>query len=303
MNTGKPKVEIEARRCTGCGLCAAVCPAGVLTVERGLAQLNGRCPLGCDHCAAVCPAAAIRVAGPEHNALAFATFQQDERWLPPGNPPVSELVRLLRSRRSTRVFRRQPVPRELLADLVKIGITAPSGTNSQRWTFTIIPDRPAMIAFGRLVAAFYRRLNRLAAKGWLRTLLKLVGRRELEDYYRQHYLSIQEALAAWEKDGRDRLFHGAPAAILVGSRPGASCPREDALLATQNILIGAHALGLGTCLIGFAVAALQREAKIGKALGIPPAEKVHAVIALGYPDIVYQRPTGRRPAPIRFWPA
>ncbi len=52
--------------------------------------------------------------------------------------------------------------------------------------------------------------------------------------------------------GKDLLFHGAPAAIIVASKEEASCPSEDSLLATQNILLGAHSLGLGTCLVGFA---------------------------------------------------
>ena len=51
----------------------------------------------------------------------------------------------------------------MIRDYEPHGITASSGTNSQHWTFTIIPDRPSMVEFGHLVAAFYRRLNLLAA--------------------------------------------------------------------------------------------------------------------------------------------
>ncbi len=109
-----------------------------------------------------------------------------------------------------------------------------------------------------------------------------------------------EGLADWEARGRDRLFHGATAAILVGSRPGASCPAEDALLATQNILLGAHALGLGSCLIGFAVSAMQKDGRIQESLNIPREEPVHAVIALGHPAVTYQRMAGRRKAAVRF---
>jgi nitroreductase len=96
------------------------------------------------------------------------------------------------------------------------------------------------------------------------------------------------------------LFHGAPAAIVVGSVPGGSCPAEDALLATQNILLGAHALGLGTCLIGFAVSAMARDARIKDLLGIPRRESVHAVVAVGHPAVAYQRLTGRKRAAARF---
>ena len=52
-------------------------------------------------------------------------------------------------------------------------------------------------------------------------------------------------------------------------------------------------MGLGTCLIGSAVSAMARDRRIQASLGIPAAETIHAVIALGYPAVVFQRPAGR----------
>jgi nitroreductase len=69
---------------------------------------------------------------------------------------------------------------------------------------------------------------------------------------------------------------------------------EDAMLATQNILLAAHSLGLGTCLIGYAVKVIQHDPAIQRYLKIPDEEKVFAVIALGYPDETYQTLTGRK---------
>ena len=88
--------------------------------------------------------------------------------------------------------------------------------------------------------------------------------------------------------------------MVVGSRNDASCPAEDALLATQNILLAAHAMGLGSCLIGFAVEALRRDRSLLKALQIPDGETPHAVIALGYPNETYQRPAGRFQPVVRW---
>lgn len=106
---------------------------------------------------------------------------------------------------------------------------------------------------------------------------------------------MAQALEEWRSTGRERLFHGAPAAILVGSRPGGSCPAADALLASQNILLAAHVLGLGSCLVGFVVEAMRRRPAIAAGLGLPPEETVHAVIALGYPAEGYARQAGRWP--------
>jgi nitroreductase/NAD-dependent dihydropyrimidine dehydrogenase PreA subunit len=291
---------IDRQACIGCGECARVCPSQTITMREGRAAVTGERSLGCGHCAAVCPTGAVTVGALDPAALEFMSFRLNPEWMPPGGGDAAELVRLMASRRSCRNFAERPVAQAVLEDLVKIGRTAPSGTNSQRWTFTILSGRQAVMRLGAAVGGFFKRLNRLAENRLVRGALRLAGRPELSDYYRDHHRSVAEGLAEWEAHGRDRLFHGAPAAILVGSAPGASCPAEDALLAAQNMLLAAHALGLGTCLIGFAVSAIARDPRIKAQLGIPAEEAVHAVIAVGHPAESYRRPAGRKPAVVRI---
>ena len=78
---------------------------------------------------------------------------------------------------------------------------------------------------------------------------------------------------------------------------------EDAMLATQNILLAAHSMGLGSCLIGFAVEAMRNDPRIKPFIKIPAEETVYAVIALGYPDEAYRRLTGRKKAVVRYFEA
>jgi nitroreductase/Pyruvate/2-oxoacid:ferredoxin oxidoreductase delta subunit len=297
------RVDIDRDRCIGCGACVAVCPSETLSLKDGKAVVRGAHSLSCGHCEAVCPEAAVSVRALQNDSLDFQTFSQRKAWLAPGAMDIADLVQLMRSRRSCRNYRNRPVPPSVLQDLVRIGLTAPSGSNCQPWSFTLLPTRQAVIHLGDLIAAFFRRLNRTADRRLLRQTLKWIGRRDLDFYYRNYRDAVAEALNAWERSGRDVLFHGAPAAILVGVRPGAACPAEDALLATQNILLGAHAMGLGTCLIGFAVSAFKNDPGIREQLNIPPGESVRAVIALGYPDRkeVYQRLPGRKALISRVW--
>jgi nitroreductase/NAD-dependent dihydropyrimidine dehydrogenase PreA subunit len=291
---------IDRDKCIGCGECVRVCPSQTLELQDGKAVVTGARSLACGHCIAVCPVEAIRVEAIDPHSFRFHTFACRTDWMPWGACDAGELVRLMASRRSCRNFTGEPVPRPVLEDLVKIGTIAPSGTNSQGWTFTTLPSRAAVMKLGNAVGAFFKRLNRMAENPLLRHGLRLIGRPELAGYYRDYHQSVAEGLADWEERGRDRLLHGAPAVIIVGSLPGGSCPAEDALLATQNILLAAHALGLGTCLIGFAVSAMQKDGRIKDLLKIPREETVHAVIALGHPAVAYQRLTGRKKAVSRF---
>ena len=292
--------RIDKERCIGCGLCTLVCPMQTLAIEDGKAVVVGTDSLNCDHCAAVCPTGAIQVVSIDAGLSRFRTFTADLRWLPHGRFDTTALVNLMGSRRSCRCYVHQPVDRPLLEDLVKIGILAPSGSNCQPWTFTLLPDRAAVSRLGRQVGDFFRKTNRMAEKRWLRWGLRWLGKPELDNYYRLHYQTVKMGLDTWDKGERDLLFHGAPAVIVVAARNDASCPSEDALLATDHILLAAHAMGLGTCLIGFAIEAMQRDRSIVRGLGIPDNETAYAVIALGWPDETYQRVAGRKPVTIRY---
>jgi nitroreductase len=252
---------------------------------------------------AICPEGAITVAAIDDSMSRFVSFQPDRKWLPYGEFDTAQLVRLMASRRSCRNFLDKPVAQSILEDLVKIGCTAPSGTNCQLWTFTVLPTREAVMVLGKGVRGFYVKLNSMAKNPWLRIFMKLIGKPELDRYYRAYYEFVKEGMAEFDRSGIDRLFHGAPSAIVVGSKAGATLPKEDSMLAAQNILLAAHSMGLGSCLTGMVVEAMKNDQKLQKLIGIPPEEKVYAVIALGHPNECYNLQAGRKKAVIRVFEA
>jgi nitroreductase len=54
---------------------------------------------------------------------------------------AEDCLRLLKARRSIRRYRPQPVPREMIAQLLEAGRCAPSATNRQPWRFIVVEDQ------------------------------------------------------------------------------------------------------------------------------------------------------------------
>ena len=286
---------IDQQVCTGCEACLSICPDRIIVVDSsGKALVKGDSCMQCGHCYAVCPVEAVAVPfldQPVH--LRSVEIQSGDRTAEPLSPVG--LIELMKQRRSCRLYLETPVDRMVLDDLVRAAVTAPSGTNSQGWKFIILPAREEVIRLGEVTADFYRRLNRKASSPPLRFLLRLTGNRALQTYYEKYFDTVSKALEEWDNVGKDRLFHGASAAIVVAADRTSSCPGEDALLASQNIVLMAEALGLGSCLIGYVVEAARRDDSINRLLGLDKKYGIYSVIALGHPAVTFMRPVGRRP--------
>ena len=81
-----------------------------------------------------------------------------------------------------------------------------------------------------------------------------------------------------------KFLADAPLGIVVVIDPESS-PRsggiEDGAIATQNMLLAAHALGLGTCWIGSYNSLYEKEVK--EILSIPENKRVLSIISIGFP--------------------
>lgn len=95
------------------------------------------------------------------------------------------------------------------------------------------------------------------------------------------------------------IFHDAGTLIAICTRLVSDFTVADCWLAAENLMLAAHAMGFGTCVIGSAVGALNTpEGK--EDLGIPAAYTVVAPIVVGVPRD-RGAPTARKAPNILAW--
>ncbi len=183
------------------------------------------------------------------------------------NSPAADLFETMRTTRSMRRLKPDPVPDSVLAQVLEAGTCAPSGGNQQGWRFLVVRDQGIKDA----VAHWYRR-------GWH----EIVGPRYRasggapgstpEAFARM--LSAAEHLA-------DHI-HEAPVWI-VPCGPGANTTRSSGASiypAVQNMLLAARALGLGATLTTLYLL-FEKEAEA--ALGLPEGIHSFAILPIGWP--------------------
>lgn len=181
-----------------------------------------------------------------------------------------QFLTLAQSRRSVRKFSVEAVSRENLRRVLEAARWAPSNHNRQPWRFIVLEDRDRIVRLGEKVRV------ELCAK--LKSLPPVAAGHATEFV---HYATC---------------FSGAPVLILVlHKRPvsvtnvlldGVAHPELvsgeplSAAMAVQNLLLAAHALGLGACAL---TAPLIVGDVFARELPLPPGHDLTCLVALGHP--------------------
>jgi nitroreductase len=76
-----------------------------------------------------------------------------EHAMPDAAPNTAHLFEIMRTTRSMRRLKPDPVPNELIRKILEAGVCAPSGGNMQRWRFLVIRDAKIK----ETVGAYYKR--------------------------------------------------------------------------------------------------------------------------------------------------
>jgi F420 biosynthesis protein FbiB-like protein len=192
----------------------------------------------------------------------------------------ADFQRLVQTRRSIRRYTAQPVPPELVERLLTAAVWAPSAHNRQPWRFATL-SRPE--AKSRLAQAMGAQL-------------------------RADRLADGDPLEAVEADASksQARIEGAPVVVAVcltladmDRYPDARRAQAEYLMAVQsvamavqNLLLAAHAEGLGAC---WMCAPLFCGEAVRAALDLPADWQPQALVTLGWPAS-QGKPASRRPA-------
>ena len=200
-------------------------------------------------------------------------------------PLATSSVSLLEGLSTTRAIRRyrdEPIPDDVLRDMLFAATRGPSGSNRQPFRFVVLTDSAKAIEAKRLIAGAAQRL-------W-------GAKRQSDDYDKGSGsdAASPKARMARTMQGYVDNFADVPALILPCLvRYRAPTPMEGASVypAVQNLLLAARALGYGGVITGFHGAV---DAELKTLLGIPAEVFIACTITLGKPKGGHG-PVRRRP--------
>lgn len=201
-----------------------------------------------------------------------------------------EMLEWLRSRRSVRTFSTEAVPREVMERVMEGAITAPSNTNRQPWKFAVVREA-AMRA--RIVEAVATRVA--AMKAIIEKSRHAESYGDYGDFFFEPLGAAQVIVIPQYREYPDLIANliesggGDPEAFTTASSMQAELCSTS--MAIMNLLLQAHAEGLGACMMAGPIVA---KTEIQALLGIAEPWRMVGAIAIGWP--VGQAPVrGRKP--------
>jgi nitroreductase/ferredoxin len=257
---------VDQEKCEQDGLCAAECPLGIIELKDNKSvpiptkDADELC-IHCGHCVAVCP----------HRAMSHKSMTPEQC------PPVikdwllnpEQVEHFLRSRRSIRTYKEQPVAREILTKLIHIARFAPSGHNLQPVRWSVIYDSQEV-----------RRLAGIVID-WMRDLLD-------KGEPLAKVLHMDRVVAAWES-GVERICRGAPQVIVAHAPKEERTAPQACTIALAYLELAAPSFGLGACWAGYFNAAANFWPPMQEALDLPEEHVSFGAMMIGYPKFKYQR--------------
>ena len=197
-----------------------------------------------------------------------------------------ELKEAIKTRRSIRGFKTDPIPKEVLNEIIEASLRAPSAMNVQPWEITVVTGT----ALDEIRKGNIEKLS----TGEM-PVHDLGHSKPYEGIYKERQralgLGLYSLLGIAREDKQKRMewtmvgfrSFDAPASIILSADENLE-PRmaaSDIGGIVQTICLVALEYGLGTCINGQGIMFPE---VVRKVTGLPESQKMYISIAIGYPD-------------------
>lgn len=132
-----------------------------------------------------------------------------------GGDDMNEVINNIYKRKSVRKFLSEQIPKDIVETIVKAGIEAPSGHNTQPVRFTIIRDSKLIDEMSEV------------AKSYMKD-------------------SHIDWISKYGNNEKYHVLHHAPTVVIISASEKAYSPVEDCSAAIENMLLAATSLNIGS---------------------------------------------------------
>ncbi|MEW5869540.1 MAG: nitroreductase family protein [Chloroflexota bacterium] len=271
-------VIVEKDKCVGCGLCAKICHEQCIRLNNhNKIEINHFLCSTCTQCIAICPLQALSWEG-----IPPAVFEKERI------PTSAQLEELFKERRTVRDYKKTPIDRALLEEIIQIGIYAP--TNNYNLKAIVVDDPAMMREFDAIILRYVSLVYNLFYKPEI--LFKVLS-------------AITPLVTAKQKVKletglkRGSAFESMPAATIFIVGDARILESEtSAQYALYNMILCAQVKGIGSRISAAGMLTLDRNRAVRKNLNLRRHEHILANLDLGYPAVRFRNKVEGKHMPV-----
>ena len=292
---GNPSIDPTA--CNACASCVRVCPTGCFSKVEQRMVVNKDAGIGCiacGQCMMVCPGGAVQVTGRD-----FARSTLVDLPAPEQRANADQMEALLLSRRSIRHFTAEEVSRADLERIVSAAGLGPMGFPPSEVGVVVLHGRKRVRELAWDGVEAYRGILKYLDNPVAKAIARLLLSKAKYQWFYDGIVPLGRELLAHKDKGTDVAFYDAPAALLFHN--SAYGEGADPHIACTCAMLQAHAMGLGTTMIGCVPGPLATRKDILRKYGIPETNRLQLALIIGHPAVQYRRSIRRQLGGVSFY--
>jgi len=196
----------------------------------------------------------------------------------------NDVMKLIKSRRSIRVYKDKKIPKNIIEKILEAGIWAPSAMNKQPWEFIVITDKALIAEIDKTTKNLLANLYNMYTNE--KTVKGLTAMVEGPPFSVAAFdpRVMLGGFGVMAKHPELYPSMDAPAIILLlADERSIGSPELNLGICGQNMNLVANSLGIKACWNGFIAAGINFFQPIKTKLGIKKPWSVATSLCLGYP--------------------